>query len=193
MTYIIGVDHLIQYNNGIVPEEIFREFAEFLKEKSRMLNINLIAEEFSEEALYDVYCATTATVKKAAGELGIEHRFCDVEDGDRKKLGIPYYADIRDSIKKKYNITDKIIPDHVLGKKIEKETSDFSKTFWGLREEFWFNKISDSLDKNILFICGHEHVERFAGLITQKGSSCSILDLFWKNVIFSDYDKLFSS
>jgi hypothetical protein len=192
MTYIIGVDHLIQYDNGIVPEEIFREFTEYLKEKSRMLNINLIAEEFSEEALYDVYCATTATVKKVAEEMSIEHRFCDTEKKEREKLGIPYYADIKDSIKKKYNITDKIIPDHAPGKKIEKETSDISKTFWGLREEFWFNKISDSLYKNILFICGHEHTERFAVLMAQKGAPCSVLDPFWKKEIFSDYDKLFS-
>ncbi len=193
MTYIIGVDHLIQYDNGIVPEEIFHEFAEYLKVKSRMLNINLIAEEFSEEALYNVYCATTATVKKAAEEMGIEHRFCDTEEPDRIKLGIPYYADIRNSIKKKYNITDKIIPDHALGKKIEKETSDISKTFWGLREEFWFNKISDSLDKNILFICGHEHADRFAALMAQKGAPCSVLDIFWKKHIFSDYNKLLHS
>ncbi|MBN1501358.1 MAG: hypothetical protein JW982_14455 [Spirochaetes bacterium] len=48
MTYIIGVDHLIQYNNGIVPEDIFREFTDYLNEQTQMFNINLIAEEFSE-------------------------------------------------------------------------------------------------------------------------------------------------
>jgi hypothetical protein len=192
MTYIIGVDHLIQYNNGIVPEEIFSEFADYIAEKAHNLNINLIAEEFSEEALYNVYCATTAIVKKAAEETGIEHRFCDPEESDRIKLGIPYFAEIRDSIKRKYNIIDKTIPDHALGKKIEKETADISKMFWGLREEFWFNRISDCLDRNIIFVCGHEHAERFAALMAQKGATCSIIDPFWEKEIFSDYDKLFS-
>jgi hypothetical protein len=193
MINIIGVDHLIQYDNRIVPEDVFCEFTNYLAKHTRMLNIKLIAEEFSNEALYDVYCATIATVKKATQEIGIEHRFCDPEESERKELGIPYYADIRDCIKRKYNIFDEIITDFDLRKKIEKETSDVSKSFWGLREEFWFSKISDSLDKNILFVCGHEHTERFAALMAKKDAVCSVLEPYWKKEIFSDYNKLLNA
>jgi hypothetical protein len=59
-----------------------------------------MAEEFSEEALRDVYHANVATVKSVAGRLGIEHRFCDPEETDRQRLGIPCFADIRDKVRK---------------------------------------------------------------------------------------------
>lgn len=192
MTYIIGVDHLIQYDNGIVPGKIFHDFTGYLAGKARALDIGLMAEEFSEEALFRVYCATTATVKKVTEELGIEHRFCDPEENDRIRLGIPYFADIKDSVKKTHHTALTFVLNDALRIKIDKETADISKTFWELREEFWFSRILDCLDRNIIFVCGHEHAERFSDLMTRKGAGSIVLEKFWGKEIFSDYDKLFS-
>jgi hypothetical protein len=49
------------------------------------------------------------------------------------------------------------------------------------------------VNRNILFICGHEHARRFADLVSDKGEGCLILEEFWGQGIFSDYERLFNS
>ncbi|MFC1670006.1 hypothetical protein ACFL20_06395 [Spirochaetota bacterium] len=190
MLYLIGIDHLIQYENDIVPGDTFLEFKAFLEETAVNHNISLMAEEFSEESLFDVYNSPEGTVKSVALKLGIEHMYCDPEEGDRKKLGIPYFAEIERKVKNKYNIRDKFIIDNSLRKKVYSETVKLSKTYWPIREIFWYEKILHMLNENILFICGHEHINSFGSLLSEKGYTTKIIDPFWKKSLFSDYGKL---
>ncbi len=190
MVYLIGIDHLMQYNNYIVPENLFIQFREYLSSKALELNISLMAEEFSEEALYQVYCAAEATVKSVADRLGIAHRFCDPEESDRKQLGIPHFADIKEQVECKNAIPGNDILDYKLRKKINNETIEISKTYWEKREKFWYNNISGSISDNILFVCGHEHIPGFMSLLESEGCDCKILNDFWMRDIFSDYKNL---
>jgi hypothetical protein len=189
MVYVTGVDHLIQYENGIVPDEIFGEFRDYLLTEIRRLHVTLLAEEFSLEALRDVYQASESTVRAAAQAAGIEHRFCDTEAADRMRLGIPCFADLRDEVKRRHMIEDRSYDKFRLRRKIDEEASDLSKGYWDIREEFWWSRIADRMGSNIIFLCGHEHAERFAGLVMRKGSGASLLDPFWKRDFFRQLQK----
>ncbi|HPG52030.1 MAG TPA: hypothetical protein PLL11_15750, partial [Spirochaetota bacterium] len=113
MVYIIGVDHLVQYN-GPVPEQLREEFRGYLVMIARACRIDLIAEEFSSEALNEVYQATKDTAREAAELLHIPHRFCDPEEEDMRKMGIPFFAEILDRIKKDRGIESAFILDDSL-------------------------------------------------------------------------------
>ncbi|MCU0822392.1 MAG: hypothetical protein MUC95_07965 [Spirochaetes bacterium] len=186
MVYIIGVDHLIQYD-GPVPEKLRMEFEQYLVDTVRKYDITLIAEEFSIESLTDVYGAKECPARNAAEGCGIGHRFCDPEEKERLELGIPYYFDVKESVKEKYNIREKLIIDNDLRKRIEDETGNIVKSFWNIRERFWINKLADKLNENIIFICGHEHSGRLSYLLENMGIPNLILDPFWRSDIFGDY------
>jgi hypothetical protein len=186
MVYIIGVDHLVQYN-GPVPEKLREEFRGYLVTISRTYRIDLIAEEFSSEALTDVYHAAKDTAQEAAELLGIPHRFCDMEEVDMRRMGIPYFAEIMDSAKHELGIDSAFILDDALRTSVREKASAVSKTYWDLRESFWYDKIARDMDLNLLFICGHEHTGRFRSLVRSHGTACHILDNFWRERIFRDY------
>jgi len=189
MVYIVGIDHLVQYN-GPIPEHLLDEFKEFISVKIIEYNISVIAEEFNEEFLYDVLGATEATAYVLAEKYGIEHIYCDPDQNEREEMGIPYYAEIRDEVRKRFNVNENIIFDNVLRKKLDSETASEVKKYWPLREKFWFDRIREKLSENIIFLCGHEHVYRFMEYLSMKGADVYLIDQFWKSEIFIDYGKL---
>ena len=188
MVYIIGIDHLVQYN-GPLPEYILDQFRELLIEKTAEYNITLIAEEFNGEFLRDVYSATVDTAMAAAGEAGIDHIYCDPEEAERDKLGIPYYADVRERVMAGLGMSGGFIFDDEKRKMVELETAAEVKKFWHIRESFWLERIRARLCENILFICGHEHVERFRTLLEREGVEVSVIDTFWRRGLFTGYWK----
>jgi hypothetical protein len=189
MVYIVGVDHLVQYD-GPVPETLRVEFREYLVEISRSCNIELIAEEFNTEALHDVYHATRDTALEASGILGIPHRFCDPEDVDLRKLGIPYFAELMDRVKNEQGIGTGFIPDDALRARVREQAAAISKIYWHRRESFWYDRIAADTDLNILFICGHEHTDGFKAILEANGIPCRILETFWREDIFFDYKNI---
>lgn len=189
MVYIIGVDHLVQYD-GPIPGRLREEFRDYLVMVSRTYGIDLLAEEFSVEALQDVYHAKIDTAREAAEILGIQHRFCDPEEHDMRTMGIPYFAEIMDRIKRERGITAPFILDDSIRALVRREATDISKTYWHIRESFWYDRIAPDIDSTILFICGHEHTERFQTIVCAGGNKCTILDRFWHEEIFSDYNNL---
>lgn len=189
MIYLIGIDHLLQYN-GPVPPELLEEFKEYLVAMIKKLNITLIAEEFNEEFLYDVFNATEGTAEKAAEASGISHLYCDPDASEREALGIPYYADVMDMVKERHSVREKFIMDRGLREEVERETALEVKKFWPVRERFWLNKLKRRLDENILFLCGHEHVSGFSALLSEEGIPAAVIENFWRGDIFSDYGKL---
>lgn len=189
MIYLVGVDHLVQYN-GPVRGKILDEFSAFLDSSIRTYGIAVIAEEFNEEFLRDVYFATRNTAEEAAKRAGIIHIYCDPDEHERQALGIPYHADIKDSIRRKYGTADRFIPDGELRNKIDAETVEEEKSHWEKRERFWLERLRPFLADDILFLCGHEHVTRFKTLLDSEKILNQILDEFWRRDLFSDYGKL---
>lgn len=189
MVYLVGVDHLIQYN-GPVPETLRLEFREYLITTARSLGISCIAEEFNREALHNVYHATEATAQQAAQLLGIEHRFCDPGENEMRELGIPYYQDIVDRVKKRRGMCGGFILDDSLRNEVEHEAAETARAYWRLREDFWFARVADIITADILFVCGHEHADRFMQLIIGKGHRSFVLVSFWREEIFMDYSAM---
>ena len=72
---------------------------------------------------------------------------------------------------------------------VTQDTMNIIRSYWHTREEYWYRRISD-INFSILFICGHEHVERFKSLLLGKRHQCKIIDIFWKAYLFKDYGSL---
>lgn len=189
MVHIIGVDHLVQYN-GPVPEETRSAFRSFLVTTCRELGIRVLAEEFSEEALREVYGATADTAQEAARTVGIEHRYCDPDSEQLAALGIPCFADLREEARIRLNAPVSYILDHGMRKQVIACASDMARAYWPVREQYWLDRLADVLDQDILFICGHEHAGRFRKLLVARGHRCGIVCGFWKEEVFSDYGSL---
>ncbi len=189
MVFLIGVDHLIQYN-GPVPESIRVEFRSYLVRICRELDIKTIAEEFSDEALREVYQATAETAQEAARMLGIEHRYCDPGWKEFAELDIPSFGDLLEEARKKFNASPSYILDNVFRKKVADYAAKRARSYWHIRERYWLDQLRDILNLNILFICGHEHVKRFSSLLVENGYKCAIIDRFWMKELFADYSNL---
>lgn len=174
MIYLIGVNnHNIQHDgNGCADLSLRNKFSAFLKNKIVEYDIALLAEEFSEEALYKTSKGNMTTAQSAvkdlkAENLKIEHRFCDPDEEKRKEIGIPS----RDEIKSKLGLRGPILLDSIQDKQIKEELRKYYPT----REQFWFNKISDCFDRNILFLCGSNHIESFSLLLNSRQYKTEIL------------------
>jgi hypothetical protein len=189
MVFLIGVDHLVQYN-GPVPEELRMEFRLYLLNKCRELDITIIAEEFSEEALSEVYHATAETAKEAAEILCVKHRYCDPGEKELDELGIPYYVEALEQAKNEFNAPPSYIMNDELRKKVTLRAAAIAKSYWHLREQYWYDQICNNLNENILFICGYEHVDRFHALLNKHDHHNIIVDHFWKDTLFKDYANL---
>jgi hypothetical protein len=90
LVLLVGVDHRIQYTNlACSPkwrQEILK-FANYLKDQCQQHGVQLLAEEFSEEALLSSN-ATGCTVCDVATELGLPHLFCDPTQSERNTLNV---------------------------------------------------------------------------------------------------------
>lgn len=191
MVYIVGVDHLVQYA-GPLPEFIRGRFKEYVRRCVRSMGIRGIAEEFSEESLHRVYGSSEGTLASVASELMVEHRYCDPEESDLLRLGIPYFYDIRERVKGLLGAESLYFTDGTVKRDVDREASRVASRFWRLREDFWYRRIQDLLDMQLLFVCGHEHVIRFRSLLWEKGTDAEVLDRFWERELFGDYDRLFN-
>jgi len=91
MIYIIGVDHIIQHKGYITnaKEKAIAKFQRYVCEKVENLQITLLAEEFSVDAVKgnDV---SISTLGEVAEQEGIQHLFCDPGMAERKRLGISH-------------------------------------------------------------------------------------------------------
>lgn len=193
MIYLIGVNHIVQHNGNGSNPDVNAEFSEFLKDNIIQLGITFCAEEFNEEAL-EMSNASESTLLRIARELQIEHRYCDPDSTERRKLGIPIRSDVEKDIKKRLNLP----PDCCLGVEKLRESAhrqqvrdelqnyevyceDNKDYLFGLREEFWFNKIQDKIKENILFVCGYEHIYRFKNLLQRNGCNSEIIINNWND------------
>ena len=160
--YIVGTDHDMQHDapsRRAAPDKVQRarrEFQAYLYTLVDRLKLQVIAEEFSQQAL-DGYNAES-TVRPVADKLGIEHRFCDPGATERVELGLPHP-----------------FLDHCE----EREKPQLNR----IRESYWLDRLSDVLHRDILFICGAEHVHSFCELVRSKGIDAAVeMEHFGKKI-----------
>jgi hypothetical protein len=93
--YLIGVNHKYQLGpDGAIPvdapPEAFIEFRRFLMTTIAGNGIRGIAEEMSRFALKKHFISGESVPCRLADEIGLPHRYCDPDGGDRK-MREPYW------------------------------------------------------------------------------------------------------
>jgi len=162
MIFLVGTHHERQHNGlGSLTNNANKDFIEYIKKVAIQKQIDLIAEEFSEEALKKSK-ASESTLKIIAENLGINHLFCDPNEQERQKLGIPASTDLRQRLKLLKPLT--IADIRANERKLEEER----KKYHGIREKFWLKKIIGSSATNIIFVCGIDHLPSFENLLNQN-------------------------
>jgi hypothetical protein len=176
MVFLIGTNHEIQYiykdtNQNRRLMLLSEQFAQYLENKTKELKISLIAEELNEKEIHkNNRKPQDSTARTVAKKLKIDHLFCDPTMSERKTLGIPSESEIMNKLNLKYPI---------------REMNDMNKIkteerkHWGIREQFWYDKIKHRLEENIIFICGHCHVDRFESSLSKKGHKVTIVVKDW--------------
>ena len=162
---LVGTNHAHQFVNH--KDGDHENFANYLKKVYQEENVELIAEELSEEAILK-WCAADSTARKLANENGIQHLFCDPNKKERVALGILDYEQLK--IKNGWN---NVTPEqHTFLLNEEKK-------YWPARENYWLEKILSANFQNCLFIIGASHVTQFSNLISSKGHVCEVIIERW--------------
>lgn len=163
MIFLIGISHDMQIGKDGVK---CHPFIEYVKKVCLESKIDILAEEWNEDS-YSLWKITSTTVENVARELKIQYRYCDPNYIQKTYLGIPTQLEIQKKL------------GSILAAPIQKESSKYHPE----RELFWYKKIEDVIHKNILFICGSDHISchntysksGFDTLLTQKGCNVEIL------------------
>ena len=163
MICIVGTNHELQHTavpfraTAETTNKAREELKSYLRRLAREIQPALMAEEFCQDVL--TIKNADSNVKAIAGELGIEHRFCDPGFHERARLGLPMHG------------TEDCDP------------SDRSR-FDGIRESYWLERLSDVLDKTVLFVCGADHVARFSRLLCEKGVAVEVREEYFGKDIY---------
>ena len=163
--YVVGVNHAFQVVRA-GEEDKARKLRKFLTKKARKLKVSAIAEEFLEEAKED---NAFTVAEEVAHKLGVYPCLCEPNEEERVKLGIKGDNQVLTDYYGKFWPAEYKYDDEVQRLRME----DFAK-----REEYWFGKIEAFLAKDIIFICGNKHAERFVKLIKDKGHKGKIIGRF---------------
>lgn len=169
MIYIFGVDHwkvqLPVKENDITELNIFLKKVRDLCKKNI---IDLIAEEISHDGLVANNIAQTH-LASLAHKLNIEYIQCDPGLTARDGLGIKSRHKIAEELSLSWP------PNEIDKAKINKKCARFDRQ----REEYWLKRIEiyDIKNKNIILVCGFEHVKHFAKLADNRGYLAEIVYL----------------
>ncbi len=152
MLHIISVAHRVQAKSPDTQEtEVQRSFAQFLRNKIRIIRPAFIAEEDCEEFLRERHEISIA--KQVAGEFDIEHRFCDPNRAERFAIG---YKD-------QYTLEQEtlIYAERGLSREegLNKARAILIGRYFPIRERFWLERLSDCRDRAAIFVCGDGHIK----------------------------------
>lgn len=157
---LIGSSHKYQ-----VPErpgaQHFRALVEATVSRWR---VRATAEEMSLEALGQNN-TDRSVCEKIAGELGLPHRYCDLNNAERAAKGVRDELDIR---------AEGFLQSWTQ-ERIEKEV----RASHSIRERHWLQKLLDLDRWPVLFICGAYHVAPFRALLASNGFSAEVAEQDW--------------
>jgi hypothetical protein len=154
LLYLIGGNHAVQFKSVLAQmfdesERVWKKREAFKAHVAEMidkLDIEILAEEFSEEAKRQSGAGSfgetalefswETVLQQFCKAKGIEHRFCDPDSEERKALGI--------------------------------EDPD-SKRGRAQRERVWLSRIAGCKHRRVLFVCGDTHYDAFAQLLASNG------------------------
>ena len=170
MIYLIGVSHRVQAKpKGATDTPDQLKYREALTAAIKQVNPALVGEEYSEFALgkqkKDTGTEHESLTKQVADAAKVQHRYCDPEAEAREKMGyiegsaLPVRFATSDD-RTDYN---------------ERGFATEVVKYWPLREQFWLDQLHDVVGKDVVFVCGDAHLERFAELSKKHGISSTVV------------------
>lgn len=172
--YLVGItSHESQVDLNDEPNKLFYDL---IKSSSVKYNIDLIAEEFSEEALNKRrYKGARDTIARMVSkELNIGYLPCDPDSDERKKLGIKNGKEIAKELG--YKQSERFF---VLSPEQAHEVDEREKSYWPKREGFWLSKLTGCSFEKCLFILGAKHIDSFSDLLKIKSYQPKTLERDW--------------
>ena len=152
MLHIIGIDHGVQTRKADEEEtEGQQAFSRLVKQSIQDVHPTFVAEEYSEEQLRNTEKISVA--KQISDSAGIDHRFCDPNQAERKSIG--------------YLRSDEILMRHKarLGFNLSLEQASLKASaievgqYFPRREQFWLQRLEGCREQDAVFICGDGHIE----------------------------------
>ena len=155
--YLLPVKHEFQWDNGLLKTNELNILITKIIDKT---SIDLIGEEFSNEALRGLPNNTEATIAQIiAKKLNVKHEFCDPDTDMRIRIRYP----TKEQMIKKFGLKSSLE-----GTSEYKKRKEYEKTFWPVREKYWLDKIQNTNARNIIFLCGSSHFQSFKSLLTEN-------------------------
>lgn len=165
MIHIVGVNHAFQFINSHTDLVESEQFRSYILRNVQNNKIGCLAEEMNEEWLVTKWNADRCVCREIAKDLGIVHVMCDPNTEERREMG--------------YKTEREIMGENGLTPLDVSEIEAFDSKQWRKREEFWFSKIEPYLTRNILFVCGPNHVFSFSKLLEENGRKTKVICERW--------------
>lgn len=171
MLHIIGTGHHYQFGSSVrfgnyrCSAEDQNAFARLLRDLATSCVADVLAEELNPQALEEVG-KTTSVMQLVAAELAIPHLFCEPDRTERAKLGIRDENEIRVSS----------FPNDLH----ESVVQSLLAESWRRREQEWLRRLVGARSKNVVFVCGSEHISTFVAFAQQQGVQCKVVDDSWE-------------
>jgi len=168
MLYLMGVDHSVQYTSPGTDNQRAYTFIELVDNIIYQHKIEVLAEEFSNEACASNHVSESLCCMYAR-EHHLKHIYCDPNTDERKSLGIRSHSELMSLINSVFGESPLFdATRYSYYKCLEKE--DFPQ-----REQFWLENIMEMKHENILFICGSAHLPSFSYLLTVNDWSVRLI------------------
>jgi hypothetical protein len=164
--YIIGTSHQFQVPKPDTPPRQVDAFRRLLQDAVRTHGIHVIAEEMNLEKLSNMRAGVT-TCKEIADIIILAHCYCEPDKKTQDVLGI---ITIDQSVYASNRFFQNIPNEQI---DAELRVSDEK------REKEWLKKLRELNLTPVLFICGSNHVQRFADLVRHNGFSAFVLHRDW--------------
>lgn len=163
---LIGANHAHQYPGHRHGNS--DTFESFVTRVATQLQVDLLAEEMSREAL-DNAKVSHSSVNAVSDRMQLPHILCDPDSAERCELGIPSY----DELKKRRGFN------YVYAEEARMLESD-ERSFWSVREREWLRRLGATPHQRVLFVLGPNHVQSFQQLLAVSGYKVEIVCLRWE-------------
>ena len=156
---LIGTSHSIQRGEKAESEE----FKFYLKSICDSYNIKAIAEEI------DNKCVSIA--KQITDEYTLYYKIIEPTPEEKRDLNIEIEDEITSNIMLKYDIRQwpSDVESHPRAHTIYEEYKDLIQATYRRRESEWLKRIQELNFWPLLIICGADHYEPFAQLLSENG------------------------
>lgn len=175
MIYLIGVEHKVQWIIGgaSVPNSRHEDWCSYISAIDQAVTgrrIDVVAEELNQEILNENNCAKSILIEtkmllEKRLKRKIEHLFVEPSKAEKNYYGYKEDNEVKRILKG--SATEEPSRELVWAHMVAHQ--------FPIRERFWFDKINEHLDRDILLICGDAHIDTFPSVLNEKGVGYAVI------------------